>query len=52
METAFVVRYGGQDFYRITGRDPVRRPLTEAEMQLFKRALLEHVQAERKAAQV
>lgn len=52
MEIAFACRYGGQDFYRLTGRDPAKRPMSEAELQLFKRALLEHVQAERKAAQI
>lgn len=48
MEIAFACRYGGQDFFRLTGRDPMKRPLTEAELQLFKRAVLEHVVAERK----
>ena len=47
MSVAFVCRYGNQDFFRFTGRDPARRPMTLPELQLFERAIYEHLCAER-----
>lgn len=44
--TAFLCRYGHQDVYRILGRDPVKKPLSPLEIQLFQAALLEHLQSE------
>ena len=35
------MRYGHQDFFRVTGRDPARQPLTMMESALLSRLLLE-----------
>jgi len=47
---AFVCRYGHQDFYRITGRDPQRQPMTPIELALFQRHVERHVIAERQTS--
>lgn len=45
---AFVCRYGHQDVYRVTGRDPLRNPLTTIEWALFDRHVERQVEAERR----
>lgn len=45
-EAAILCRYGHQDWYRITGRDPARQPMTPLERGLFVRVLIELWNAE------
>ena len=51
MERAFVCRYGGQDLYRILGRDPVHDPLSALEFRIFGACVEELVIAERRPAE-
>lgn len=48
MDRAFLTRYGGQDIYRLLGRDARREPLTALERAIFCACIEEHVVAERK----
>lgn len=41
-----LMRYGHQDFFHITGRDPVRQPLTVLERDIIGKLLEEQVVAE------
>lgn len=45
-QLAFLCRYGHQDVFRLLGRDPQRRPLTNLELRLFAEALYEHIESE------
>jgi hypothetical protein len=40
------MRYGHQDFFRLTGRDPVKQPLTELDRDILLLCLAEQVEAE------
>ncbi len=44
--------FGHQDVYRLLGRDPIRRPLTELELSLFEHHLLEWWKARHKESQM
>jgi hypothetical protein len=42
MQTAAVCcRYGHQDFFRITGRDPAKQPMTILERELFAKCVID-----------
>jgi hypothetical protein len=43
---AFICRYGHQDFFRVTGRDPIGHPLTALEAHIFASCLKEHLEVE------
>jgi hypothetical protein len=43
---AQLMRYGHQDFFRLTGRDPVKQPLTILERVILLACIAEQVEAE------
>lgn len=43
---AQLMRYGNQDYFRMTGRDPVKQPLTMLERAVMLACIAEQVEAE------